>query len=76
MTRYYGWYANRVRGTRKKLAGEASQLLDKAVLISNVLTGVDPNSYPLSVDPNSYPSASTQTAPSSWLGSYRVNRKR
>ncbi len=24
MTRYYGWYANRVRGTRKKLAGEAA----------------------------------------------------
>jgi hypothetical protein len=24
MTRYYGWYANRVRGTRKKLAGEAT----------------------------------------------------
>lgn len=22
MTRYYGWYANRVRGKRKKLAGE------------------------------------------------------
>jgi hypothetical protein len=24
LTRYYGWYANRVRGTRKKLAGEAN----------------------------------------------------
>jgi hypothetical protein len=34
MTRYYGWYSNRVRGTRKKLAAAAGAVAEQPVVFA------------------------------------------